>query len=237
MSRAERRKSSSWRGGEGMTRGSNRKDVAMPGQAYWINYECPVANWEYWEGENRFGQAFTLQLRKEIALALSDFRAHLNSYEAQAGTTEGKRLDVKEIKRELKASIRIGSYRRAEIQRLVESHSTVLPNATVSEKAAYILAEFTACPDDFLAERPMSKPLFTRVLYEIFHRHGMNVSLGSAGTLYGKEGMSPEARAKDAPETPFVEFVRRCIWGNHVSASFCGRIQGLIKNCEVCSKL
>lgn len=213
-----------------MTRGSNRKDLPTFGQASWINHACPVETWEYWENEKRFGTAFSPRLRTEISVVLADFHSYSAAYLQRAASSEHARLDAKQIKRKLKAFIKSGYYQSAEIEDFVEIHSTGLPHATVSERAAYILEEFTAAPDDFLMDRPMPKQFYTRALYKMFTDHGINVSLGSAGTLYGKGGMCPKARVKAAPETPFVEFVRRCIWQvANSSASFCGRIQGLIK--------
>ena len=216
-----------------MTRGSHRKDLPTSGQAAWINDACPVETWEYWESEKRFGTAFSPPLRTEIRFVLADFQSYSAAYKQRAASSEHARLDAKQIKRNLKAVIKSGDYQSAEIQDFIEIHSTELLHATVGERAAYILKEFTAAPDDFLMDRPMPKQVYTRALYKILTDHGINVSLGSAGTLYGKGGMSPETRAKAAPETPFVEFVRRCVWQvDHSSARFCGRIQGLIKTCD-----
>lgn len=218
-----------------MTRGSHRMDLPASG-AGWIDRTCSVEVWEYWE--SRFGQGFSATLRNEIAVALSDFRAYSKTHYEQTGSDEFTRLDVKQIKRELKATIRSGSYRSPKIQRLVETYSPRGQGATVAQKTTLFLEEFKTCPNDFLIERPDPKPLYTKVFYDLFHRHGMNVSFGSAGTLYGKEGMSAEARVKDAPETPFVEFTRRCIWEEqNPSAAFCARVRKLIQRCPVCSKL
>ena len=201
----------------------------------WIDGSCPVESWEYWEG--RFGQAFALKLRNEIALAMTDLRTYRKTYDAPAATENGKRLDATEIKRALKKATKSGSYPTPAIARFVVTHSTDFPFASVAEKASHVLDGFTEAPEDCLMERARPAPLFTRILYEMFHRHGMNVSLGSAGTLYGKEGMSPKARAKDAPETAFVEFVRRVVSEQkNPSANYCASVRKVIQRCPVCSK-
>ncbi|SOC11036.1 hypothetical protein [Rhodobacter maris] len=219
-----------------MTRGSNRHDVPSQLGDDWINYDCPVESWEYWEG--RFGQAFALKLRNAIALAMTDLRTYRKNYDAPAVTENGRRLDAGEIKRALKKAIKNGSYPSQTIARFVVLHSTDSPFASVAEKASQILGGFTEAPEDYLMERARPETLFTRVLCEMFHRHGMNVSLGSAGTLYGKDGMSPEARSKDAPETAFVEFVRRVVAEqSNPSASYCASVRKVIQRCPICSKL
>lgn len=211
-------------------------DVPAPPSGDCINRNCPVESWEYWEG--RFGQTFAPKLRNEIALAMTDLRAYRKTYDAPAATENGKRLDATEIKRALKKAIKSGSYPTPAIARFVVLHSTDLPFASVAEKANHVLNGFTEVPEDYLMERAQPAPLFTRVLYEMFHRHGMNVSLGSAGTLYGEDGMSPEARSKDAPETAFVEFVRRVVSEQkNPSASYCARVRKVIQRCPICSKL
>jgi|GEM_PF-3572245 len=221
-----------------MTRGSNRQDVPLPAIGEEIGRDCPVENWEYWESETRFSQVFSTALRKEIALALADLRSYRRAYDQPTEPRGGMRLDPKQIKRDLKKAIREGAYPSETIERFVVIHSMDIPSATVSERAGYVLSEFSDAPEDFLVERPAPNPLFTRVFYELFHRHGLNVSLGSSGTLYEEGGMSKKARAKAAPETPFVEFARRCIWEtSNSSASFCARVRKEIQRCAICSKL
>lgn len=219
-----------------MTRGSNRHDVPKKSDAEWISYDCPVESWEYWEG--RFTKAITSRLRKDIALAMTDLSNYRKIYDAPGVAENGRRLDTTEVKRALAKAIRSGSYPDPTVARFVLLHSTDLPFAGVAEKANHVINGFTETPEDYLMERAQPEPLFTRILYELLRRHGMNVSLGSAGTLYGKGGMSPEARAKDAPETAFVEFVRRVVSEQRKpSARYCASVRKVIQRCPVCSKL
>jgi hypothetical protein len=146
-------------------------------------------------------------------------------------------LDAKQIKRDLVATIKSGAYATPEIEQFVKYHSLRRPDDSPSELAGNILIEFEFAPEEFLIERPEPKPLFTRVFFDLFHSHGFNVSLGSAGTIYGKDGMSPKDRSKGVPESPFVEFVRCCLWQVGSSASFNARVRKIIQNCQICSKL
>lgn len=202
----------------------------------WKNGDCPVETWAYWE--ERFGQAFSQRFRNEIAWALSEQSNYRKTYDKPAIAESGRRLDATEIKRALRKAIKNGSYLCQTISEFVVRHSTDLPFASVAEKANYVLNGFIEAPEDYLMERDQPETHYTRIFYEMFHRHGMNVSLGSAGTLYGKGGMSPEARAKDAPETAFVEFVRRVVSEQtNPSASYCARVRKTIQRCHVCSML
>lgn len=218
-----------------MPRGSHRHDAPSKSRAAWINYNSPVESWECWENTHRFGQPFTPALRKEIALAMTDLSAYRESYQAPPSSNNGQRLDAKQIQRELKAAMNNGAFSNPNTRDLVIAHCPHLPDASDAELARDIWDDFKQCPTDFLMERPMPNPLFTRVFFEIFHRHKMNVSIGSAGTLYG---MSPIAREKQAPETPFAEFVRRSVWrAPHSSASFSARVRKIVQRCPICSNL
>lgn len=210
-----------------MTRGSNRRDLPTFG-AGWIDYSSPIETWEYWE--ERFKRRFSPELRTEIARALFDFRSHRVDYDA------GKkdRLDSKQIKRGLKASEKTGVCTDRELRRFIEMQSLHLPNSTLAEKATYVLKEYSEYPADYTMERPNPNTLYTRALYEIFHRQNMSVSLGSVAEL---NSIKDHSKDNDAPETAFVEFVRRCIWDEGPSVNLCYSIQGLIKRCPICSKL
>lgn len=219
-----------------MTRGSNRMDAPSSPSFEWLNYDCPIESWEYWKA--RFGQAFTPKLRNAIALAMTDLRDYRKTYGAPAVAENDKRPDATDIKRALKKTIKSGSYPSPIIAWFVEQHSADLPFASVAEKASQVLGGFTVSPEDYLMERPSPETSYTRAFYKMFHCHGMNVSLGSAGTLYGKGGMSREARANDAPETAFVEFVRRVVSRQrNPSASYCASVRKVIQRCPICSKL
>lgn len=196
--------------------------------AGWIDYSCPVETWEYWE--DRFKRPFSPELRTEIARALFDFRNHRVDYDSR----KKDRLDSKQIKMGLKAAEKTGTCPDPEMQRFVELHSSHLLDATFAEKAGYVLKKFSLTPDDFTMERPNPNTLYTRVLYEILHRHGMNVSRGSVAEL---NSIKDQSKDNDAPETAFVEFVRLCIWDRGPSVKFCYSIQALIKRCPICSKL
>lgn len=212
-----------------MRRGSHRQDVPLNRNfGDWVNYDCPVESWEYWE--KLFGQEFPPDLRNEIAHYLSWLRAHRNAYNHPTPAHTGQRLDAKQIKRDLKKVIKNGVYFNETIKHFIEIHSTDLPDANATEKAGYVLNEFSENSEDFLIQRHLPEPMFTCEFYSLFQRHGLNVSLGSAGTLFGKGGMDAKAREKSAPETPFVEFVRRCVWkAPNSSASFCAKISGEIR--------
>jgi hypothetical protein len=219
-----------------MTRGSNRRDVPSESSSGFINFDCPVESWGYWE--RRFAQTFKPKLRIAIALTMTDLRKYRDSYDEPEKSSTGQRLDSKAVKRALKKTIKTGIFPSSEIAQFVVLHSTDLPNASVSEKAHHVLLGFTQASQDYLMERSQPSPVFTRVFYELFHSHSLNVSLGSAGTLYGKEGMGPKEREKAAPETPFVEFVRRCVWEQrNSSASFCAKVRKTIQRCQICTKL
>ncbi len=208
-----------------MVRGSKRSDIPSPPRTEWINHDCPIESWEYWESENKFSQKFTPELRLKISGVMNDLadrrRIYSNPQEADPAT----RIDPKQIERDLKKTIRNGIYQNERIEYLIVSHDTDLIGVKISEKSKKFFGEFINNPEDFLIKRAKAEPKATWNLYELFKRHGFNVSLGSSGTLFGKEGMSAKARKTDVPETPFVEFARRCVWGEpHPSARFCARV-------------
>jgi hypothetical protein len=219
--RSKRAKQFGWFGLEGVTRGSNRRDIPTSGSS-WIDYSCPIETWEYWQGKDQFGQEFSPALRSDIARALFDFRNYQKSWEVE----RIDRLDAKQIIRGLKAAEKTGECSNSKLQRFININCLNMPDTTLIEKAGYLLKEFAANADDFTMERPQPRPYFTCVLYEILQRHGHNVSLGSVGVRYS---MSKEAREDDPLETAFIEFVRRCLWGADRSLKFCARVQKVIQ--------
>ena len=210
-----------------VTRGSNRRDLPTSG-AGWIDYSCPAKSWEYWEG--RFKKGIPVALQSAISRAMFDFRNYQIAWEAE----KTERFDKKQIERGLKATEKTGKCASLKLHRFIEVNCLNLSDATISEKARYLLQEFSANPDDFTMERPSPPSLYTRGFYYLFRTHEMNVSLGSSADL---NAIKDQSRNKDAPETAFVELARLCLWSEGPSVSFCFRIQALIKRCPVCSKI
>ena len=218
-----------------MARGGIRKDAPQRAISHEIGYHCPCETWEYWE--KLFSKQFSPKFRDDIIIALVDFSTYRKSHQAPALSGLEVRLDAKQIQRDLVATIKGRAYATPEIEQFVKCHSLRRLHDSPSELASDILIEFEFASEDFLIERPEPKPLFTRVFFDLFYSNGFNVSLGSAGTIYGENGMRPEDRSRDVPETPFVEFIRRCLWQVGPSASFCARVRKTIQNCPICSKL
>ncbi len=218
-----------------MTRGSIRKDAPQRANFQEIKYHCPCETWEHWEA--LFSKELSPEFRNKIIIALVDFSSYREAYEKPVVSRLKVRLDAKQIKRDLVATIKSGAYATPEIEEFVKCHSLGNPGGSPSELASNILIDFEFAPEDFLMERPEPKPLFTRVLFDLFHSHGFNVSLGSSATIYAKDGMSPKDRSDGVPETPFVEFVRCCLWKFQSSASFSARVRKIIQSCRICSKL
>jgi hypothetical protein len=214
-----------------MTRGGNRRDVPTSGTR-WIDYSCPVETWDYWE--ERFKRPFSPELRIAIAKVMFDFRNYSDDWNAEADLTGKERLDSKQIKRSLKAALKNAAIIDPKLRNLVEIHCLDMPEATFAEKVNYILHEYADDPDGFTMEHSMPKPLYTGALYELLRSNDHNVAIYSASTVYGRDGMDPKARKKGVPETPFVEFVRLCIWHFPASsASFCARIRKEVQRLPV----
>ncbi len=198
-----------------MTRGSNRRDLPTSGSGF-IDYSCPVESWEYWESDEKFAQEFSQKFRIDIARVMFDYRQNSKDYEKKVD-----RLDAKQIKRRLKAAGKHGTSPDPRLVQLVELNYLGLPDATFAEKANYILSDFVENSDDFLMERPDPKPLFTRVLHDLFRANGFNDLLGSTNYRYA---LTKEHRQIDPLETAFIEFVRRCIWGEDRTPEFCDKV-------------
>lgn len=212
-----------------MTRGSNRRDTPTSGQI-WYDYSCPIETWEYWQGKEKFGQLFSPELRTDLAKALLEFRDYQKGWVFE----KNERLDLKQIIRGLKAVEKTGNCPNPKLNRFIEIHCLDRPDSTLTERAGYLLKEVAANPIDFLMEHPLPNPLYTKVVFEIFCKHGFENLLGSTSTRYS---MSKEARDDDPMETAFIEFVRRCIWieDQNITRSidFCNRIQSLISRSRI----
>ncbi len=208
-----------------MTRGSNRRDVPTSGVG-WIDYSCPAETWEYWEGKDKFAREISPALRIDIAKNLSYFRDYHNDWKAE----KKDRWDMKRIMRGLKAAEKTGMCPDSKLQRFVEVHCLDLLEKTLADKVRYLLQEIADKPEDFTMERPLPKPLYTRILYDLFSDNGFNDLLGSTNARYA---LSKETRDDDPLETAFIEFVRLCIWKDDPkvtrSVKFCNRVSKAIQ--------
>ena len=177
----------------------------MPTQhVSWIDYSPPPKGWEYWEHKDRLGD-ISEGAKRDILRELHFFRAAKAEYERKP------RRDLKQLKRDLAKVKETGKFQDKGIQRFLEDHTLDFaffnPEADLSEKIEYLLAEIKADPSGFMLSGPKPEILFTLSIFELFSNLGLNVSRGSAGDLAAMTDRT------EAPDTPFVEFVLRTIWG------------------------
>lgn len=196
----------------------------MPAQRVdWIDYSPPSKGWEYWEHEDRLG-SITEGAKRDILRELHFFRA------AQAEYERTPRRDLKQLKRDLAKVKKTGKFPDEGLQRFAKDHTLDFaffnPEAGLPEKIEYLLAEIEADPSGFMFSGPKPQILYTLTLFDLFSSLGLNVSRGSAGDLVALTDKS------EAPDTPFVEFVGRLIWGvpadRPISVPMAQKIQKII---------
>ena len=184
-----------------MSRGS-RADLPSQGGGF-VDYTPPPMGWNYWERPNRFG-FISDDAKKDLLRQLHHFQLDKKEHERP------NRRDLKQLKRDLKRAQKAGAFLDEDLERFVTMHTLDFachnPGAGIQDRIGYLLKEIADDPSGFLISAPKPTVLHTLTLYDLFLKHGLNVSRGSAADLNAMTDKS------DAPTTPFVEFVARTIW-------------------------